>query len=243
MQRYGPSPSYPNLKIPGLNAPIPDGCWFGYHAGVWGKPPVDGFGRPLYGDVFALVGNPGEPILLDEQVDRTLWGELESEEEEVEVEESQEEEGQDQEGEIDQSELIPPGEGLATPSGFSSVPVGLETPDMIELRKKNIEAEMGNNDTPQLYTVLPEKRTDRVGQAMMGSTHVYDVAAASSSQKSNGGVELSLDPSELERLDPDSMAARYEQILRQQQSNDGKEDFSDMVAEHAVKQKTKRKRQ
>jgi len=31
MQRYGPPPSYPNLKIPGLNAPIPDGCSFGYH--------------------------------------------------------------------------------------------------------------------------------------------------------------------------------------------------------------------
>jgi splicing factor 3B subunit 2 len=25
MQRYGPPPSYPSLKIPGLNAPIPDG--------------------------------------------------------------------------------------------------------------------------------------------------------------------------------------------------------------------------
>jgi hypothetical protein len=24
MQRYGPPPSYPSLKIPGLNAPIPD---------------------------------------------------------------------------------------------------------------------------------------------------------------------------------------------------------------------------
>ena len=50
-------------------------------------------------------------------------------------------------------------------------------------------------------------------------------------------MELSLDPSELERLDPDSMAARYEQTLREQQNNDGKEDFSDMVAEHAAKQK------
>jgi len=60
MQRYGPPPSYPNLKIPGLNAPIPDGCSFGYHAGGWGKPPVDEFGRPLYGDVFGLVGNPGD---------------------------------------------------------------------------------------------------------------------------------------------------------------------------------------
>lgn len=35
-QRYGPPPSYPNLKIPGLNAAIPDGCCFGYHAGGWG---------------------------------------------------------------------------------------------------------------------------------------------------------------------------------------------------------------
>lgn len=51
-QRYGPPPSYPNLKIPGLNAPIPDGCAFGYHAGGWGKPPVDETGKPLYGDVF-----------------------------------------------------------------------------------------------------------------------------------------------------------------------------------------------
>ena len=82
-----------------------------------------------------------QPILLDEEVDRSLWGELESEEEEEEVEESEEEE-EDQEGAIDQSGLITPAEGLATPSGFSSVPAGLETPDMIELRKKKIEAEM-----------------------------------------------------------------------------------------------------
>lgn len=243
MQRYGPPPSYPNLKIPGLNAPIPDGSSFGYHAGGWGKPPVDEFGRPLYGDVFGLTGSGGDTILLDEEVDRTLWGELESEEEEEEVEESEEEEGEDEEGAIDQSGLVTPAEGLATPSGFSSVPAGLETPDMIELRKKKIEAEMESTETPQLYTVLPEKRTDRIGQAMMGSTHVYDIAAATSTQKSSGGVELSLDPSELEGLDSESMAARYEQTLREQQGNLAKEDFSDMVAEHAAKQKSKRKRQ
>ncbi|MEQ2304133.1 Splicing factor 3B subunit 2, partial [Ameca splendens] len=52
MQRYGPPPSYPNLKIPGLNSPIPENCTFGYHAGGWGKPPVDEMGKPLYGDVF-----------------------------------------------------------------------------------------------------------------------------------------------------------------------------------------------
>jgi splicing factor 3B subunit 2 len=38
MQRYGSPPSYPDLAIPGLNAPLPnDQCQYGYHAGGWGK--------------------------------------------------------------------------------------------------------------------------------------------------------------------------------------------------------------
>ena len=65
-----------------------------------------------------------------------------------------------------------------TPSGVTSVPVGIETPDMIELRKKRIEDSMDQGgDTPALYTILPEKKTT-VGGAMMGSTHAYDLAAA-----------------------------------------------------------------
>ena len=56
MQRYGPPPSHPRLKIPGLNAPLPNHrCQYGYHPGGWGKPPVDTYGRPLYG------GNPLDP--------------------------------------------------------------------------------------------------------------------------------------------------------------------------------------
>jgi splicing factor 3B subunit 2 len=38
MQRYGPPPSYPNLKIPGLNAPIPNGAQWGYHPGTLSHP-------------------------------------------------------------------------------------------------------------------------------------------------------------------------------------------------------------
>ncbi len=53
MQRYGPPPSYPQLQIPGLNAPIPEGAQWGFHPGGWGKPPTDEYNRPLYGDVFA----------------------------------------------------------------------------------------------------------------------------------------------------------------------------------------------
>lgn len=56
MQRYGPPPSHPKLKIPGLNAPLPNHkCQYGYHPGGWGKPPLDAYGRPLYG------GNPLDP--------------------------------------------------------------------------------------------------------------------------------------------------------------------------------------
>ena len=93
MQRYGPPPSYPNLKIPGLNAPIPEGCQFGYHSGGWGKPPVDEHGRPLYGDVFgtnqfAYMRNVAE----EENIDKSYWGEIEEEEQEQEAASSSDEE-------------------------------------------------------------------------------------------------------------------------------------------------------
>ncbi|XP_077517967.1 splicing factor 3B subunit 2-like isoform X2 [Amblyomma americanum] len=252
MQRYGPPPSYPSLKIPGLNAPIPDGCSFGYHAGGWGKPPVDEMGRPLYGDVFGTQSTDSMNNMVEEEVDRTLWGELESESSEEEEDEDEDEE----EGIEDETGLVTPAEGLVTPSGFSSIPTGVETPDMIELRKRKIESEMEGGDTPALYTILPEKKTERVGAAMMGSTHVYDMSAAMAkgpkmptavagtavSTKQSGGVEIALDPSELE-MDSAAMAARYEQTLREQQSHLAKEDLSDMVAEHAARQKNKRKKQ
>lgn len=35
------------------------------------------------------------------------------------------------------------------------------------------------SETPQLFTVVPEKRTATVGTAMMGSTHIYDMSAVS----------------------------------------------------------------
>ncbi|XP_071832947.1 uncharacterized protein [Apostichopus japonicus] len=248
MQRYGPPPSYPHLKIPGLNAPIPEGCSFGYHAGGWGKPPVDEMGKPLYGDVFGTNADDFQKEQEEEEVDRTTWGELESEsEEESEEEESEEEEDEDGK-EIDETGLITPADGgLITPSGLSSIPTGLETPEMIELRKKNIEDTMDQGgETPALYTVLPEKKT-AVGGAMMGSAHVYDIGAATAGKKTGPGgitegVAVALDPSELD-MDTAAMAAKYEEQVREQQSQLEKEDFSDMVAEHAAKQKNKRKKQ
>lgn len=149
MQRYGPPPSYPNIKIPGLNAPIPEGCCFGYHAGGWGKPPVDEYGRPLYGDVFGITSSSREPLQPEEEIDRSHWGEIESDGEEVEEESGDIDEEEANEKSNDAaSGLVTPSlntEGLVTPSGISTgIPSGLETPDMIELRKRKqqIESEM-----------------------------------------------------------------------------------------------------
>ncbi|XP_061397623.1 splicing factor 3B subunit 2 [Musca vetustissima] len=246
-QRYGPPPSYPNLKIPGLNAPIPEGCSFGYHAGGWGKPPVDENGKPLYGDVFGTNIVDMDNGIDEGDIERNQWGELESESEESSDEE--EEDGEDMTNQPDESGLVTPAEGLITPSGLTSVPTGMETPENIELRKKKIEQEMEDNETPVLYHVLPEKRTDRIGASMMGSTHVYDVggvkqtaARTTVASGREGTVELALDPSELD-MDNDAMAQRYEQQMREQQNHLQKEDLSDMLAEHVAQQKFKRKRQ
>lgn len=78
---------------------------------------------------------------------------------------------------------------------------------------------------------------------MMGSTHIYDVPSVASAgpimaKRPEGAqmVELALDPSELD-LDTEAMAARYEQQIREQQSQLQKEDLSDVVVEHIQRQK------
>ncbi|OHT03746.1 PSP family protein [Tritrichomonas foetus] len=71
MQKTGPPPSYPNLRIPGLNAPLPKGAQWGNHIGGWGQVPVDSNGLPLWG------GNPFAPPTEDDDDDNApLWGTL-----------------------------------------------------------------------------------------------------------------------------------------------------------------------
>lgn len=180
MQRYGPPPSYPNLRIKGLNAPIPEHAQWGFHPGGWGKPPMDEFNRPLYGDVFNVARGPqNDP---EDVIERDLWGEIEPalEESEDESEEEMEQDEQDEDEDEtasqapDRSGLETPS-GLATPSGMqsvnSTVPGGLETPDFMDLRKKsaNVEPEPGRD----LYTVVPERQTTAKG--FMGSSTAYDL--------------------------------------------------------------------
>lgn len=102
-------------------------------------------------------------------------------------------------------------------------------------------------ETPVLYHIIPEKRNERISNAMMASSHVYDMSnvggtgpppVISRRTDREGMVELALDPSELD-MDSDAMAVRYEQQMRENQSQLQKEDLSDMLAEHVAKQKVR----
>lgn len=88
IQKYGPPPAYPHMRIPGYNAPIPEGAQWGFHPGGWGKPPVD---IPVYGSGRA---DAATIQLLLQPVDRNIWGELEPdvEEESYEIEPDAEQE-------------------------------------------------------------------------------------------------------------------------------------------------------
>ncbi|WWC64658.1 uncharacterized protein I303_107269 [Kwoniella dejecticola CBS 10117] len=227
MQRFGPPPSYPNLRIKGLNAPIPPGAQWGFHPGGWGKPPMDDFNRPLYGDVFGVM--QGAEIANQDQIDRTLWGEIEQMDEESEEESDEEEEDEDGEEAVPNTGHAPADgletpSGLATPSGYNSVvstvPGGLGTPDFIDLRK-NTRAE--SEDVPsgprELYHVIPERETSSRG--FMGSSTAYDVsnvgrpggpavlgADDGGRKRKAGDVEISI--SEDDDLTQEQLKAKYE---------------------------------
>lgn len=124
MQRYGPPPSYPNLRIPGLNAPLPLGAQWGFHQGGWGKPPSDQFGNPLYPEVFAEPTPPVKEPTPEESAPPQFWGDLleglpeESEEEEIEEEAENADSGGEQEESMVEPLIAPP---TAIETGIQSI--------------------------------------------------------------------------------------------------------------------------
>ncbi|CAI9787918.1 unnamed protein product [Fraxinus pennsylvanica] len=236
MQRYGPPPSYPSLKIPGLNAPIPPGAKFGYGHGDWGKPPVDEYGRPLYGDVFGVL-QQDQPNYEEEPVDKTKhWGDLEEEEEEEEEEEDEEEEEQIEEEELE--------DGIQSVDSLSSTPTGVETPDVIDLRKQQRK-----EPEKPLYQVLEEKEEKIAPGTLLGTSHTYVINTGTQDktgakrvdllrgQKSDR-VDVTLAPEELELMD-NVLPAKYEEAREEEKLRTQREDFSDMVAENEKKRKRK----
>ncbi|KZP18309.1 DUF382-domain-containing protein [Athelia psychrophila] len=245
MQRFGPPPSYPTLRIPGLNAPIPEGAQWGFHPGGWGKPPLDEYNRPLYGDVFGVLPKASDTDM-GEPVDKNLWGELEPEEEEEEESEEESEDEEDEDATPAPADGLQTPSGLATPSGMTSVVStvagGLETPDFLELRKNSTRAASEVDSGPRsLYQVVPEKQTNVRG--LMGSERGYDVSAVAGApipvlgedgrgtKRKANGVDISIDAGELEGLSADELQRRYAEHSRGNAGVSGsREDMSDIMA-------------
>jgi splicing factor 3B subunit 2 len=245
MQRYGPPPAYPKLAIPGLNAPIPEGAQWGFHPGGWGKPPVDDFNRPLYGDVFAEGGSRPKVAKQHAMAGKKYWGEI-IEEQEM----SSDEEDSDAESEEEEVVRAPlaalegdqvcvlcvlmvkvmaiesyESEGMETPSGLASV-TGIETPDHINLRK-----DVKVSSAPRsLYTVLPSQ--ERQSNGFMGSSHGYDITSS---------VDVSLDPEELDLEDQELLRKKMDEVGGKKKGPAVREyeDLSDMVNDHVGGKKRK----
>ncbi|KAI1471310.1 DUF382-domain-containing protein [Daldinia caldariorum] len=231
-QRFGPPPSYPSLRIPGLNAPIPPGAQWGFNPGCYGKPPVDEYNRPLYGgDIFGIMQPsqaappPGEPI------ERTLWGELQEAEEESEEEEESDEEEEEDEEDVGVGLQTPT--GMETPGGLaSSVPTeyGTATESVageLDLRKSRRGYETEESTHPRAaYTVIQEKQARAEG--FFGSDRVYDLKNAggdmrvlgqdddsSRKRKKPGDVDVSFDPDALaDGISKDEMRKKFEEGRR-----------------------------
>ena len=252
-QRFGPPPSYPALKIPGLNAPPPPGGSWGFHPGGYGKPPVDEYNRPLYGgDIFGVL-QPQQNTQLGEPVERTPWGELQEPEEESEEEESEEDE---EEGDVEEI-----GAGLQTPSGLetpggiaSAVPTEYGGAESVagdfDLRKRRRGTETEESTQPrQAYQVLPEQKARVSG--FFGGDRTYDLKATQYNlpvldhddsprkRKKPGDVDVAMDPDSLharDGIDKEDMKRLYDAERKQDQGQwSFEEDLSDMVASESRK--------
>ncbi|CEI62969.1 Pre-mRNA-splicing factor sap145 [Fusarium venenatum] len=231
-QRFGPPPSYPTLKIPGLNAPPPAGGSWGFHPGGWGKPPVDEFNRPLFGgDVFGLSasGAPGQgaaQILTGagEPVEKNLWGELQPREEESEEEEEEESDDEEEEEEEDVPGGTETSTGLETPGGYASIVQadygqGVETAidGEMDLRKERRGYETEESSAPRsAYTILPERQVRAEG--FFGSDRVYDLKQAQAAQQAGVPV-LGAEDDTRKRKKPGDIDVALD--LDSLQSNDG----------------------
>jgi len=213
-QRFGPPPAYPDLKIPGLNAPIPPGHEYGYGEGQWGKPPIGRDGQPLYGNPFGMYFerdyNSMQP--------KAHWGDLEDV--------SDDDSSDDEEDSSEEEEELPDGVQSGTASGITSgVTSGMGTGTIsassqsqdFSLRKK------AGTDTPDsqkaLYTVVQQQESN-VSNALFGSSHVYDFKNMDGGKEdmSRQRVDVALDPQEMitGTLDENKLKRKFEDAIADQ---------------------------
>ncbi|KAI5367696.1 putative PSP, proline-rich [Septoria linicola] len=270
-QKIGPPPSYPALKISGLNAPPPPGAQWGFHPGGYGKPPVDDQNRPLFGgDVFGLSDLKDDKVkdaAVAEPVDKSLWGELQppvdDEEEEEEEEDEEDEEEEDESG--TRTGLETPYGGTETPGGFAStIPTDFPRgPDDVNLRKQRFGTETESSNHPRAAGTVLNERSIRA-EGFFGGERAYDLSAGKpgpppnvpvlgqeqrGSKRKAGDVDVSMDVEALVRdgkMSKEDLQQMYEAQRAEQsgwQGGSAGEDLSGLVAEESAKrQKRDRER-
>ncbi|KAM9967798.1 hypothetical protein ACTFIW_001885 [Dictyostelium discoideum] len=261
MQTYGPPPSYPNLKIPGVNSPIPEGAQYGFHPGGWGRPVLNEFGKPLYenvnnnnnnNNINSNNGDQQQQQQQSHQPTREYWGELlpESEDFQEEEEEQQEQQGTE-EDELQQHQLE---DDESIGDGISSVPSGLETPDIVNIKKSRYDQQQ--QQPRELYQVIEQQNKNSSTGGLMESAHRYNIPSVIKQQQQqqqqnssrvdviksqrSAPVEITLNPSEVENgqeIDEELLKKKYEQATQALQKQRPKEDISDIIEEQNKKRK------
>ncbi|KAF2742911.1 DUF382-domain-containing protein [Sporormia fimetaria CBS 119925] len=256
-QRFGLPPSYPNMKIPGVNAPIPPGASWGYSPGQYGRPPTDDAGRPLFGgdlSGFAELQQQQLPVHPGEPVERGVWGALraegESDDEEEDDEEEEEEEEEEGEGAPDMTGTYTSMTGVnsAMPSEIGGTEsIGGEF--TLRKQRKGIETEEPRGGAARsLYQVIPEKDVEATG--FFGGEHAYDLDAARRDQigersrkRKADDVEISVDVDALgdnDRLDKEALKKQYDAQKKAEQFGQwapiDQDDLSEMIAAESRKQ-------
>lgn len=219
MQRFGPPPAYPSLKIPGVNAPIPDAMHYGQ-----GKYIQDERGFTVYADCHGLskISNENGQIssIYDQRkIERVYWGQVKEEASDEEAESSDEYEDVEQEdddrasvGEYEESDEdgLMPGMKSGITSIINNVQVGGVDIRKQELQKKaekileNRGADYDEVDESEeikpLYKILKEVEVDENDGKLMGTKHTYEYPDAAKKQDEAPKVE--------EIQEPDPKAAK-----------------------------------
>lgn len=228
MQKFGCPPSYPAMKVSGVNAPLPPGGKWGFEPGQYGKPPVtdEVTMTPLWGgDLFgteALKRQEARRARPPEApVSRALWGELQmmqEDEKPVQVEEEDDEEQEEEDADAQdegRDQDIGGMAGLQTPFGGATTPSGLYSTTGIksmaeefQLRKQRA----GGTDTetpsyPRAAGQVLQERSIKA-EGFFGGSHAYDLKGADlpvlgqedrSRKRKAGDLDVSVDVDALER--------------------------------------------
>lgn len=268
MQRIGPPPSYPAMRIPGVTAPPPPGAKWGFEPGGYGKAPTNPDGTPMWGgDLTGIeTAKQGKEKKPEPPIQRDAWGEIQIvEDEEEEAAEEEEEEEEDEAAEEGKEEEIgsieTPADGIATSSGIYTSTGMKSMAEEFDLRKNRRGTETEDSSHPRSAGQVLQERSIRA-EGFFGGERAYDLGNANlpvlgsdssdrNKKRKAGDLDVSVDVDALvgeDGLSKDEIKRRYEETREREKHGqwNGKvdqEDLSRMIAEEGAKRLKKNQEQ